>query len=138
MSLLRIPKNPSRRDLLLFGLLWWLLISIAGLMALRHGGSWAMAAGLWTAAAVVPVVGWLSPPFLRWVYLAAIYLAFPLGFVLSYALLSLMYYLVLTPIGLLMRLLGHDPMQRRWDRTAKSYWTPRKAEENAERYFRQF
>ena len=36
-----------------------------------------------------------------------------------------MYYVVLTPAGLLMRLIGTDPMRRRFDREAATYWIPR-------------
>ena len=52
--------------------------------------------------------------------------------------LAVVYYLVLFPIGLILRLRGYDPMQRRFDRSAKSYWTPREQEEGTERYFKQF
>lgn len=36
-----------------------------------------------------------------------------------------MYYVVLTPAGLLMRSIGKDPMRRKFDREAASYWIPR-------------
>ena len=52
--------------------------------------------------------------------------------------LGLIYYLVLTPIGLLMRVFGKDPMRRRLDRTAESYWIERDEAAASERYFKQF
>jgi hypothetical protein len=67
------------------------------------------------------------------------YLAWPIGFVVSHVVLALVYYLVLTPIGLAMRVFGYDPMRREFDRSAESYWIARDtAEIKAERYFRQF
>lgn len=36
-------------------------------------------------------------------------------------LLAAAYYLVVTPIGLVSRLI-HDPLSRRWNRGARSYW----------------
>ena len=75
---------------------------------------------------------------LRIVFLLASYATFPIGFVVSYVILAVVYYLVLTPIGLVLRLTGYDPMQRRFDRNAKTYWTPREQEESTEQYFRQF
>jgi hypothetical protein len=36
-------------------------------------------------------------------------------------LLAAVYYLVVTPIGLVSRLI-HDPLSRRWNRDAQSYW----------------
>ena len=56
--------------------------------------------------------------------------------ILLYA--GVIYYIVLTPIGLFLRLTGYDPMQRRFDRAAKTYWTPREQEEKTKRYFQQF
>ena len=51
-------------------------------------------------------------------------LAAGLGFVNSRVLLSLMYYLVVTPIGVVLRLAGHDPLHRRGPQR-ESYWVPR-------------
>jgi hypothetical protein len=56
----------------------------------------------------------------------------------SHLLLLVVYYLVLTPIGLLMRLIGYDPLQRRFDRSAQSYWTPHDPAADDARYFKQF
>jgi hypothetical protein len=38
---------------------------------------------------------------------------------------ALMFFVVIMPIGLLMRLVGKDPLRLRFDREAKSYWIPR-------------
>ena len=58
--------------------------------------------------------------------------------VVSYTVLAMVFYLVLTPIGLLMRLVGYDPMSRRFDKDAASYWVPREGSRKVGRYFRQF
>ena len=47
-----------------------------------------------------------------------------LGLVSNFVLLSTFFYLVITPFGVLMRLLSTDPMQRRADSGAESYFTP--------------
>jgi hypothetical protein len=60
---------------------------------------------------------------------------FPIGWVMSHAILILAYFLILTPIGWLMRFF-HDPMQRSFDRDSKSYWLPWESSDS-ERYFRQ-
>ena len=38
---------------------------------------------------------------------------------------GLMFYVVITPAALIMRVLGKDPMRRGFDRTATSYWIER-------------
>lgn len=52
-------------------------------------------------------------------------LAVALGHVNSRVLLTLMYYLVFTPYGLVSRLVGRDPLRRRASR-GESYWVERK------------
>jgi hypothetical protein len=90
-------------------------------------------------AVVVPVVGWTVPSFMRAVYVGLSYLAWPIGFVVSHVLLGAVYYLLVTPIGLILRVVGYDPMHRRFDRKAQSYWIERDdAQRDPRSYFRQF
>ena len=83
------------------------------------------------------MAGRIRPPFLRLVYLGLSYLTYPVGFAVSYVALALVYYLALTPIGLTMRLFRHDPLSRRFDPKAKSYWKARDGAKSAEDYFNQ-
>ena len=62
----------------------------------------------------------------------------PLACSTSNFLLVLVYYGVFTPIGIVLRLIGRDPMRREFDQEKKSYWVERNEPENSERYFRQF
>jgi hypothetical protein len=76
--------------------------------------------------AALVVAGLLVPPAARafhngWMKFAAL-----LGHVNSRVLLTLMYYLVVTPYGVVTRLLGRDPLRRRGAR-GQSYWVERKA-----------
>jgi hypothetical protein len=48
------------------------------------------------------------------------------------------YYLLLTPVGLVFRLIGRDPLRRRFDRNATTYWIARRPPETSDRYFHQF
>jgi hypothetical protein len=138
MSLIRIEHNPSRGQLALFGLLWLVVFSAIGLMLVLRDGSRPVAIASFVAAAVVPAIGWPFPRVMRWFYLGMAYLTLPIGYVVSHLLLAVVYYLVLTPIGLLMRIFGYDPMHRRFDRDAASYWVPRQQQEDTKNYFRQF
>jgi len=136
--MIRIEHNPTRRQLTVFGLLWLAFFGLFGGMSWWKTGLLAEAGVFWAIGAALPALGLVWPGVLRIVYLAASYATFPIGFVVSYVILAVVYYLVLTPIGLVSRLTGYDPMQRRFDRSAKTYWTPREPEETTERYFKQF
>ena len=138
MGLIRINTTPSRRDLTVFGLIWVVFFGVIGTTVLGRGGPRTAALVIWGLALGVPALGMLAPGFLRLVYIGMAYLAFPIGFVLSHVILALVYYGVMTPTGLLMRPFGYDPMHRRFDPGAETYWAKRDEEANVERYFRQF
>lgn len=71
-------------------------------------------------------LGLIAPRSLQQVYLGWMAMAFALGLVVSTLLLTLFYYLLVTPIALLARLLGKDFLGLRWSPSARSYWLPRK------------
>jgi hypothetical protein len=133
-----IERHPSPRQLATFGLTWLVFFSIWGAVAWwKMGASWA-AGACWSLAVVVPALGLVAPGLLRIVYLGMVYATLPIGLVVSYVILAATYYLVLTPIGLGLRLFGYDPMHRRFDRKAKTYWVPREQDADTDRVFRQF
>ncbi len=138
MGLVRIDHDPSWKQLGLFGVIWLVFFGALGGIVLKSGGSLSAARSVWGLAVVVPLVGWMIPSFMRIVYVAMAYAAFPIGFGVSHLILIIVYYLVLTPTGLLMRLFRYDPVARRFDVDAETYWCPREQDENPERYFRQF
>ena len=139
MSIVQINRDPSRRQLNQFGFVWLGFVALFGVIAWFKLGSPGLARGLWLAAVLVPVVGWSVPAFMRLVFVGMSYLAWPIGFVVSHLVLAAVFYLVLTPIGLIMRLFGYDPMRRGFDREAASYWVERPAAAaEPRRYFRQF
>ena len=62
----------------------------------------------------------------------------PIGWTVSHVVVSIVFYLVMTPIGLIMRMVGHDPMCRHLDPNASSYWMAYNPKADSARYFRQF
>lgn len=136
MALIRIEKNPSNRQLLVFGCAWPVFFGAWGLTAWlrgRHGAGEI----LWITSLVVPLAGAVSRRLLRLAYVALSYATYPVGFVVSHVVLALVYFLALTPIGLTMRLLGHDPLTRKFEPGAQTYWKPREKTKPANSYFDQ-
>ena len=139
MSIVRINRHPTLKQLNQFGLIWLGFLMFFGAVAWFRLDSPRLAVGLWVAAAVVPAIGWLAPWFMRLVFLGMSYAAWPIGFVVSHVVLAMVYYLVMTPIGLAMRVFGYDPMTRRGDLAKKSYWVERDSgTRGPDSYFRQF
>jgi hypothetical protein len=70
------------------------------------------------------------------VFVTIMVVAAPLGFVISHVLIAAVFYLVITPIGLVFRLMGRDALKRRLDRSAPTYWTERRTPRPASSYFK--
>lgn len=137
MALLEIPRDPPRRDLLIFGALQLPFAAFAGWFAWRHFGTaagyavWAVLGAVWLAFVVVPSLR-------RPIWVAWMTAVFPIGWIVSHVVVIAFYYLVLTPIALLLRLCGRDAMRRRRGAARDSYWVARGRREGTGRYFRQY
>lgn len=85
------------------------------------------------------VLGAAWPRALKPVYLPWMMLAIVLGFLVSHALLTVFFFLVITPIGLVARAMGKDFLRLKIDRAAPSYWIARAPGEKSKAdYERQF
>lgn len=135
--MIEINKNPSPRTLRQFSLAAAVFAALVGYFAFARTGSWTTAVVIWAAGAVVAALGLARPPCVRGVYLCTSYIAAPIGIVVSLIILAIVYYIVVTPIGVVIRFLGRDPLQRGRDPAAETYWQQRK-EMSPDRYFRQF
>jgi hypothetical protein len=72
------------------------------------------------------------------IYLLTSALTYPIGFVLSYVIMGTLFYVIIAPIGLLLRLFGTDPMERRINPDADTYWVDAAAARPRVSYFKQF
>jgi hypothetical protein len=137
MPLLELNAAPSTKDLRWFAGLWWpIMCAVAGISLVRKLHLPQAALGLWVVAGILAVAGLIAPQLIRPVYGALLRLTYPIGFVVSYALLFMVYFFLFAPIGLLVRCF-HDPMTRKLDRAAATYWSGYQPDPK-ERYFRQF
>lgn len=84
--------------------------------------------------AALVVSGLFVPPAARAFHIAWMKFAAVLGHVNSRVLLTLVYYLVVTPYGVVTRLVGRDPLGRRGAR-GESYWVERKATRQSREQF---
>ena len=138
MAIIDINLNPSKRDLRWFGLILFLFFLLMGGVVYWQSNSTSIANALWVIGAVLSAAYYLLRPLRRPIYLGFMYLVYPIGWTLSHVMFAFIYYIVLTPIGLIMRAFGYDAMQRRIDHKATTYWVKRDANIESSRYFRQF
>lgn len=130
--------NPSPRELRVFAVLLVPFCGFVAYLLYRQMDAMAAPLALWAAAIVVAVVGVAAPKLIRPVYLVWMAACYPIGWLVSHAVLAGVYYGVLTPIALAMRAAGRDSLHRRFDREAASYWIARGEPPETRRYFRQF
>ena|SRR5258706_1134690 len=72
-------------------------------------------------------LGVILPRSLKWIYAGWMALAMVLGATVSTILLTALFYLVVTPIGLMARVVGKDFLSRKLEANAMSYWILRDA-----------
>jgi hypothetical protein len=146
-KLVEIDFNPDAKTLRQFG-----VIAFAGfgtLAALAFYEKLLFSFGLGEAR--VPVAGALlalgiialsfsliAPRANRALYVGLALLTFPIGFVLSYVIMGALFFLIIAPISVLLRILGSDPMHRRYEPDAPTYWVPARSPRAKDSYFHQY
>lgn len=80
------------------------------------------------------VIGLFIPPVSRWFHIYWMKLALALGYVNSRILLTIIYFLIFVPYGVVSRLVGRDPLKRRQGE-CESYWQPRERQRQEKEQF---
>ena len=130
--------NPSKKELRTFGLCALAFLALVGWVVFRRSGSMPIAAGIWGLGVLLAVLGFAAPQTLKPVWIVLMVVNYPIGWVLTHVVMAIIFYLVVTPVGVIMRLTGRDPMERAFDRSAKTYWKARHSDPDSARYFRQY
>ncbi len=154
MALVELNLKPTKRELdqfglgatLIYGLLgWWIWTKKGFLFWTFPGAAPTVAIVLWVIAGLClldSLAGYLLRSKVqvinRPVFLATTILLFPIGFVLSWVLLGVFFYGILTPVGLFFKLTGRDALERRLEPSAKTYWKKCRPVKDSSRYFKQF
>ena len=87
---------------------------------------------LFLIAISIPAV--LKPVYWIWMIFATI-----LGWIMTRIILSILFYVILTPIGLIPRLFGKQFLELKWNRTNRTYWNYRSGDViEKEKYEQQF
>jgi hypothetical protein len=121
-----------------FSAVWLLFFGGLGLhhWLVRHNPTTALA--LTIAAAVVGTLGLIRPALVRPVFVASLIVSFPIGWVVSRVLISVMFFVVLTPVAVFFRWRRRDLLRLERQRGRDSYWQPKATDGNAASYFRQY
>jgi hypothetical protein len=113
-------KQASDRS---FGWVFTVFFALYACLPLRHGGTvrfWAVA-----ASGVFLLTTLVRPSLLHFANLLWGNVGRLLGRVVNPVVTALLFYVVVTPTGLLMRMTGKDVLRLRWAPEDKSYWIDR-------------
>jgi Saxitoxin biosynthesis operon protein SxtJ len=130
--------NPSKRELKIFSLGALVFLTIVAWLVWRKSGSTTAVAILVALGVAIAALGLIAPRIVRPLFIALMVINYPIGWVMTHIVMAVIFYLVVTPLAAIMKLAGRDPMERRFDRSASTYWKSRPTETDPGRYFRQF
>ncbi len=133
-----IPFRPTRKSLRQFAAAWLVFFGAFGAHQYFARGHHQVGLVSMVLAAVVGVIGLLKPATIRWLFVAWMVLAFPIGWTISQVMLVLMFYLILTPVAVFFRLRGRDLLCRKPAPERKSFWLPKATPQDVRSYFRQY
>ena len=132
-----VKWRPDARELRRFAIAMLIGFSVLGLLSVwRANGIGTAAIVLWSiglflaAAAFIPGLG-------RVAYLAVYLPTSIIGYVVSHVMLALMFFFVITPLAIILRLMGKDLLQQRRPKH-KSGWMAVNGVKNEDSYYRQF
>lgn len=113
--MIQLDYQPSPAKLRQFGFAGAVFgLLMAALWCWRHGWTWGTTATVWCAVAgAFLLLALAAPTLLRWPFVGMSLVTFPIGWVLSWVLTAIVYFVVLTPIALILRLWKRDALGRR-------------------------
>ncbi len=131
MNLFRDVKNELSKlnqepdALRKFGITICIVLSLIGGLVYLKGAHPLRALVFWAVSSVFLLMAFVIPGALKLIYKIWMGIAFVLGWFMSRLILTILFYGVVTPIGVLMRLTGRDTLDRKIDKETSSYWIRR-------------
>lgn len=132
-----INRNPSARELVKFGATFLGGMVVIGLLYHFVFHNEPLAKGLWIAGGVVFALSFIRPV-ARVLYILWMGLGITMGLVTSPIVLGVVFLLLITPVGLIFKLVRRDAMKRKMDRGAETYWEEYKETDDPATYVKQF
>lgn len=132
-----IKWRPDARELRRFAVAMLIGFSLLGLFSVwRASEITTTSIVLWGIGVFLAVAAFI-PRLGRLAYLGVYLPTSIIGYVVSQVILTLMFFLVITPLGIMLRLMRKDVLQQRRQRQ-KTHWTLVKSSRTDDSYYRQF
>jgi len=115
-------KN-SKTEFRKFGISLGGLGLVLGLYLLWKNKTWV--SPILIISAFLLIIGIMIPNILKPFYFAWMTFATIIGWIMTRVILTVLFYIVVTPLGLILRMFGHRFLDLKIDSTRKSYWNYR-------------
>ena len=138
MALVEMKSKPTEQELKWFGVIMLVFFAAIGTVIYVKAGAPITAFAVAGAGVGLAMLYYAVRPLRVPLYAGWMGLFFPIGWTISHLMLVVIYYVVVTPIGLVLRLVGREPVKRRHDPTKSTYWLEQRAGGEPSRYLRQY
>jgi len=127
----------GKKDLRSFGItIGFILLAIAAFLFFKDKDSYQTF--LYISGALI-IFGLIIPVILKPIYLAWMTFAVILGWFMTRVILSLLFFIILTPLGLILRIVGKDFLNQKEQKELNSFWNKRNSKnEKNQNYEKQF
>lgn len=125
---IKSEKSDLRKFEIIFGII---LLVIAGFLFWKEKESFQifLAIGIILLLTAITIPVFLKPVYWIWMSFATI-----LGWIMTPVILSLLFYTIFTPIGLILRFFGKQFLELKWKHSQQSYWNMRAHETFNKKY----
>lgn len=139
MSMVTINWIPDKKQLRTFGIIALAAsVCLCLLLYLLKGMSIQLSLIIIFIGLLIFISSRVSLKLTKLIYLGLTLATLPIGLAVSFIVLAVFYFLLLTPLALIFRLMGRDVLGLRFKSEATTYWEKRTGSPPLERYFRQF
>ena len=117
-----MAKRDEKTDIRNFGLFLTVLLAILGAVSFyRQGSAWPY---LWGVAGYALITALLIKPALRPVFKGAMWVGLKINWFMTRLILTIFFIVLLTPLGIVMRIFRADLLGRKFDPNAETFWKP--------------
>ena len=145
--LVQLNLNPDAKQLRQFGFIALGAFAVIGAVVIWRGGLFGLefreaavpvSYVLWGLGSISAFLSLVYPKGNRALFVALVVITYPIGFTVSHVVLALLFFGILTPVALVFRIIGRDPLSRKFEPDRESYWTDSPEITDTKAYFRQF
>lgn len=134
MKLIESNFNPTNHHIKQFGFVCFFALPTLSWLWIDHMGTLYWLGGI---GFLVAILGWRFPHLLKPIFIGFIFVTLPIGKLVGEVMMILIFFGVITPIGLCLQCMKRDVLKRKFEK-GESYWEKKERQTDVSRYYRQW